>query len=63
MGVVVELGVDRRGDLVEHEAQAADEHRIENEHLVRGSVCPFQLEPDVHEVTAARALYLNVSLS
>ena len=30
--VVVQLGVDRRGDLVEDEPQTADQQRVENEH-------------------------------
>ena len=32
VGVVVQLGIHRRRDLVEDEAQAADEHGVENEH-------------------------------
>ena len=47
--VVVQLGVDRRGDLVEHEPHAADEQRVEDEHQ-RILNARFQLQPDVDEV-------------
>ena len=32
-GVVVQLGFGRGDDLVEHEAEAADQQRVEDEHL------------------------------
>ena len=50
--VVVELGVDGGGDLVEHEAEAADQDRVEDEHVeaMGRSVRAFELQPDVDEV-------------
>src|SRR5688572_26588654 len=37
-GVVVHLGLHRGGELLEDEAQAADEERIEDDHLARSSL-------------------------
>src|SRR6266542_3152759 len=55
-GVVVQLGIHRRGNLVEHEPQPADEHRIEYEHWrlpIRDRVSlvrAFKLEANIDEV-------------
>ena len=63
--VVVQLGVDRGGDLVEDEPQAADEEGVEDEHVEPSRQCArSSFSRMLTKLYGGHGpVYLNVSLS